>query len=268
MTDDSTLQSDSQYSLIKILVIWAAAALPMGLLSWVVVPAIAPDFGTNPLGSAVTRVLWMTLGLVWLFVLTMIIVYAEEGNIRWATITKRLRLNKPKHPNTGEPQARLWLWLIPFVILVALVQIALGRVLVDAWLSIFPFFEAPPGFDAGKALGSPEIQAQLENAWWFLGLFVVFGVFNTFLGEELLFRGVLLPKMNGVFGKWDWVANGIFFGFYHLSQPWGILGSCVTGFLYAYPTRRYRSTWFSVILHSAQSVFIIFLILGIVLGLA
>jgi membrane protease YdiL (CAAX protease family) len=73
--------------------------------------------------------------------------------------------------------------------------------------------------------------------------------------------------MTGVFGKWDWVANGVLFGFYHLSQPWGILRSIITGLLYSYPTKRYRSTWMGVILHSAQSVFVIFLILGLVLGL-
>ncbi|MBN1306015.1 MAG: hypothetical protein JXA13_16380 [Anaerolineales bacterium] len=32
---------------------------------------------------------------------------------------------------------------------------------------------------------------------------------NTVLGEELLFRGLLLPRMQGVFGKWDWLANGL-----------------------------------------------------------
>ena len=32
-------------------------------------------------------------------------------------------------------------------------------------------------------------------------------IFNYILGEELLFRGVLLPRMNGGIGRWDWVAN-------------------------------------------------------------
>ena len=261
-------ESNAQYSLAKILGFWAAAAVPMALLSWVVIPALAPDFETDPLGSGVTRVVLMTLGLIWQFVLAMIIVYREEGDLRWTTVRRRLRLNKPRDPKTGERRGKLWLWLIPFLIAIALVDIALGGFLVDIWVSIFPFFEAPPGFDAGEILGSPGIQAQLVNAWWFLGLFIVFAVFNTFLGEELLFRGALLPKMNGVFGKWDWVANGVLFGFYHLSQPWGILSSIITGMLYAYPARRFRSTWMSVIVHSAQSVFFIFLILGLVLGLA
>ena len=37
-----------QYSLARILGIWAAAAVPMGILGWVVAPALAPDIAENP----------------------------------------------------------------------------------------------------------------------------------------------------------------------------------------------------------------------------
>jgi hypothetical protein len=72
-----------------------------------------------------------------------------------------------------------------------------------------------------------------------------------------------------VFGKWSWTANGVLFGFYHLHQPWGIVGSIVSGaFFYAFPTLKFRITWMGVIVHSGQSVYLAFLILGVVLGLA
>jgi uncharacterized protein len=75
--------------------------------------------------------------------------------------------------------------------------------------------------------------------------------------------------MEGVFGKWSWVANGLLFGCYHVHQPWGIVESVIGGvFFLAYPSWRFRSTWLGVIVHSAQSVFFAFLVLGIVLGLA
>ena len=98
-----------QYSLAKILGIWALAAAPMGILGWIVSPLLAPDFESDPLGSGVTRVVLLTLGLVWLFVLSMIIVRQEEGDLRWATIKRRLRLNTPREPTTGQPRPRLWL---------------------------------------------------------------------------------------------------------------------------------------------------------------
>jgi len=264
----SEKRSTAQYSLAKILGLWAAAALPMALLSWVIIPAVGPAFDADPKGAAVTRVALMGLGLLWEFALVLIMVFREEGDLRWATLRRRLWLNGPRDPESGEPRRKLWWWLVPLVVAVALVEMALGGMLEELWVSLFPFLRAPSGFDAGVALGMPEVQAQLVGAWGFLGLFAVFAALNTFLGEELLFRGVLLPKMAGVFGRWDWVANGLLFGFYHLSQPWGILDSCITGLFFAYPVRRFKSTWFAVILHSAQSVFFLFLILGIVLGLA
>jgi len=126
----------------------------------------------------------------------------------------------------------------------------------------------PAGYGIDAVFESQEILARLEGAWWFFALFVIQAALNTILGEELLFRGVLLPKMEGVLGRWSWVANGVLFGLYHVHQPWGIPKSILTGFLCTFPAYRYRSTWMSIILHSAQSVIFAFLVLGVVLGLA
>jgi hypothetical protein len=53
------------------------------------------------------------------------------------------------------------------------------------------------------------------------------------------------------------------------SQPWGMLSSMGAGaFPYALPAQRFRSTWMSIIVHSVQNVYFLFLILGLVLGLA
>ena len=91
--------------------------------------------------------------------------------------------------------------------------------------------------------------------------------FNTLLGEELLFRGVLLPRMRGVFGKRDWVANGTIFALYHLHMPWAILPTLVDGiFLDAYPSRRFQSAWMGIIVHSGQSVLLVGLFLALVLS--
>jgi membrane protease YdiL (CAAX protease family) len=268
MNNSTATQSNDQYSLAKILGIWALATVPMTILSWVVYPVVTPDFEANPLGAGVTRMNVILVGLIWQFVLAMIIVYREEGDLRWATIKRRLRLNTTLDPNTGQPRGRLWLWFAPLFIGVLLKDMILSSKLIDFWVSIFPFFAAPPGFDAGAILGSAEVQAQLYGAWWFLGLFVVMMVFNSILGEEFLFRGVLLPKMEGVFGKWDWVANGVLFGFYHLHQPWHMLRTIIFGsFLWSLPAKRFRSTWISIAVHSVASVYLIFLVLGIVLGL-
>lgn len=257
-----------QYSPAKILGIWALAALPMGVLGWIVFPLLAPDFASNPVAFGATRLLVLTVGLVWLFVLSLIIVRREEGDLRWATVKRRLQLTTPREPASGEPRARLWLWVVPLLLAVIVVQLALSSPIRSVWVSVFPFFAEPPGHSPNAIFQSRDTLARLAGAWWFFALFIVNAAFNTILGEEFLFRGVLLPRMVGVFGRWSWVANGVLFGFYHLHQPWGMPSSVLTGLMYAFPVFRFRSTWMSIVLHSAQSVYIAFLVLGIVLGLA
>ena len=188
---DRATAAGAQYSLARILGIWALAAVPMGVLGWIVFPALVPDPGSDPIAAGVRRIALLTGGLIWLFVLSMIIVRQEEGDLRWTTIKRRLRLNAPRDPVTGGTRRGLWLWVVPFLV------------------------------------------------------------------------------ASVVFGKWSWLANGVLFGFYHVHQPWSIVESAIGGaFFFAYPSSRLRSTWMGVIVHSAQSVFFAFLVLGVVLGLA
>jgi membrane protease YdiL (CAAX protease family) len=237
----------------------------MWLVGWVAYPALSA--GLPPMDAGLLRLKLFIVGLVWQFVLSMIILYREEGNVRLGTISRRFWLNHPKSARSGETKKALWWWLIPLIVFVAAVEIGLRSTLVNVWTGIFPFFAEPEGYDMA-AMFTPELRAQLVGAWGLLGLYLVSSLFNTFLGEEFLFRGVLLPKMEGVFGKWDWVANGVLFSFYHLHQPWGILATLLGDLTLAYSGKRFRSNWFPIIIHSGQSVFFLFLILGLVLGLA
>jgi uncharacterized protein len=157
---------------------------------------------------------------------------------------------------------------VPFIVAVAVIELVLNTPLENAWVSVFPFLAEPEGYSFDAILGSQQILQRLVGAWWFLALVVVQAIFNTILGEEFLFRGVLLPRMEGVFGRGSWVANSVLFALYHVHVPWVIPNAFLTGLLYTYPAYRYRCTWMSIIVHSAQSVYFAFLVLGIVLGLA
>ncbi|HSF79687.1 MAG TPA: CPBP family intramembrane glutamic endopeptidase [Anaerolineales bacterium] len=254
-----------QYTLWQILGIWLAGGAPMWLLGWVAYPVMSA--GLPAIDASLLRIRLLTGGLIWQFVLAMGILYREEGNIRLSTIRRRFWLNHPVSARTGETKKALWWWIIPLFLLAAFVNLALKPPLVDLWGKIVPFLAEPKGYDM-SSIFTPELRAQWVGAWGLLGLFFVFALFNSVLGEEFLFRGVLLPKMQGTFGKWDWVANGVIFGLYHLHQPWGILDTILTGWIMAFSGKRFRSNWFPIILHSGETVFILFLILGLVLGLA
>jgi membrane protease YdiL (CAAX protease family) len=215
--------------------------------------------------AGLLRIKLFTAGLIWQFVLSMLILYREERNIRIETIRRRFWLNGPVSPRTGQKDRRLWWVILPLFFLMIVLELGLDPVLNGTWTKIFPFLAEPQGYSP-ETLFAPELRFLWVGAWDLLALQVVLSLFNTFLGEEFLFRGVLLPRMKGAFGRWDWVANGVLFGVYHLHQPWGLPGNIVSGLLLAFTGKRYRSNWFPIILHSGQSVYFIVLILGLVLA--
>jgi len=260
MSETTSTQSNEQYSLGKILGIWAIVSLPLVLATRLIVPLIVPHINLHP-----GIVYWwiMILGMAWQFVVSMWIVYREEGDLRWATIRCRFWLNKPRDPKTGESKARLFWWLVPGSLLTAVI----GFVLADyidaplAWL--FPSLATPLYSDLSQ-LSTPEFL----GAWWLMGIFLVSFAFNYFLGEEFLFRGVLLPKMKGVFGKWDWVANAVLFGLYHIHWAPSMLSIIVMGLPGIWLSRRFRSNWMYIIIHGVEGLMTFVAILGIILGMA
>lgn len=230
-----------QYSKLRVFGIWAAAALPMGALAWIVAPAIAG----GDRADLVPALVWcLTAGLVWQFVLILLL---NRFSLRG------LWLQRPS-TSDGRRGGRVWLWVVPFVLGFGLLQFV-------------PFgVRAIASHDFGSLLASDDGHALLRGNWGLFGLIVVMFVFNTVLGEELLFRGLLLPRMRTAFGRADWVANGFLMGLYHLHQPWSIPSSIVAGMLMAYPTRRWRSAWMGIIVHSSQSVVLAAVILTLVLA--
>jgi uncharacterized protein len=242
-----------QYKRRAIFAIWAAAALPMAALAWLVAPALEDRFagaGNVPLAKALITSL--TIGLVWQFVLVAVLVGREQRSLRWSRIREALWLRSPRSPRSGRVGGRVWLIVIPLIAALAAEE-------------LIPRVALPENRDFATLLESDAGKAFLEGAWGWYGLILVMFLFNTALGEELLFRGFLLPRMNGAFGRGDWVANGILFAGYHLHVPWVIPAGLLDTFILAYPTKRYRSAWIGIAVHSAQSVVFAVLVLTLVI---
>jgi membrane protease YdiL (CAAX protease family) len=239
----------TQYSRTTIYAIWAAAALPMGALSWIVAPAVADGTGIESMVRPLLAC--MTVGLVWQFVLAMVLVGHEQRSLRWSRLREALWLRSPRSPRSGRVGGRTWFVLVPLIV---------GFGVAHA----FGVVPSPVDRDFGAFLGTDAGKAFFDGAWDLFGLWAVMAVFNTVLGEELLFRGVLLPRMRDAFGERDWVANGVLFGFYHLHAPWAIPGALLDTFTIVWGTKRYRSAWVGIAVHSAQNVFLAVLLLTLV----
>jgi len=243
-----------QWSLPRIVGTWAAAALPMATLSWVVAPwLVGAGVFEGPSAWLQALTLCLTAGLIWQFALVVILIRREQGSLHWPVLKNALWLTAPRSPHTGRKGGRLW-WL--------LVPLALALAAEEA----LPTLPTPVIRDLGLILGSPAGQHFMSGNWGWLAALVTMFVFNTVLGEELFFRGLLLPRMNRVFGRWDWVANGFLFAIYHLHEPWVIPQALlVDTFVLAGSSRRYRSALIGIAVHSAQSIYFTALVLALVL---
>jgi membrane protease YdiL (CAAX protease family) len=241
-----------QYGPARIIGTWAAAALPMAALAWVIAPRFAHLLG-GPAALPRALILALLVGLMWQFVLVLVLVRREQGSLRWSVVKDALWLQAPRRPSTGRRGGRLWLILVPLIAAMAAEE-------------MLPALPTPATRDLALFLGSDVGHGFLSGNWSWLGIILALQVFNTVLGEELLFRGLLLPRMRGTFGRWDWLANGVLFAVYHLHEPWVIPQTLLVDTLaVAFPSARYRSALIGIFVHSAQSVVFSALTLALVL---
>lgn len=250
--DIATARPVRQLTVMQVLGVWAAAALPMAALAWIVAPLVADQLdGPAPLSRAL--IVALTAGLVWQGALVAILVHREQRTLRWAVLRDALWLRSPVDPKTGRRGGRVWLVLIPLILLFGIEE-------------MLPSFPAPSARDLATFLDSTAGHAIFDGSWAWFAVVVVMVLFNTVLGEELLFRGYLLPRMADAFGRGDWLANGVLFAVYHLHMPWAIPWTMLDAFALAWPTKHYRSAWLGIIVHSTQSLVILGAVLAVVLG--
>jgi hypothetical protein len=85
-----------------------------------------------------------TVALIWEFVVALIIAHRGEGDLRWATIRRRLRVNAPLDRRTGDACRKPWWWLAPLVILHFAGALFISGMLDELSVRILLFL-APPG---------------------------------------------------------------------------------------------------------------------------
>jgi len=224
----------------------------MGFVAWVGAPLLARTF-EGPTAFSRALILALTAGLFWQCVLVLWLLRREQGTLRWSVARRALWLQAPASAHSGRRGGRLWWVLLPMTALVAAEQ-------------LIPVLPHPASHDFSTLLNSSAGHALLTSGPLWPAIVLVQMVLNTVLGEELLFRGLLLPRMSGAFGRWDWLVNGLLFATYHLHQPWTMPGALVDTLSLAYPARRYHSAVLSILVHSSQTVFFAIAAAALLLG--
>lgn len=89
----------------------------------------------------------------------------------------------------------------------------------------------------------------LRGNWKFFITYVTIGLVFNVVGEELYYRGYLLPRMRGVFGRYDWLASSLLFTAKHVYQPWALPGIFVGALCFGIAAGPLGSVRLAVVYH-------------------
>jgi membrane protease YdiL (CAAX protease family) len=167
---------------------------------------------------------------------------------------------------------RGWLWSIAGLVVTFLsigVLAFSAQWLVTAIPAIAPpdFFPVwlKPGASFSVALFADFIGAPLKGNWGVALLFVVMLFFNI-AGEELWWRGYILPRQELAHGRWAWAIHGLLWLLWHVTfYPWQALALLPICLVIPFIAQRLHNTWPAVIIH-LQNAAVLVLVLALVVG--
>jgi membrane protease YdiL (CAAX protease family) len=172
---------------------------------------------------------------------------AQPGNT-WRTFARRFRF-------VPIPR-REWTWML----LAFPLMVGLGLALewtVPLLAQIFPPAPAAPALFANPQASVREGGAAtffgvpMAGNVWLLGFWLVWGIVGV-LGEEIIWRGYLLPRMEQTHGRAAWLINGLLWnGLFHLYTLYNLFTDLPFMLLIPFLAQRTQSTWTAVILHLA-----------------
>jgi membrane protease YdiL (CAAX protease family) len=97
----------------------------------------------------------------------------------------------------------------------------------------------------------------LQGAWWIPVYYAVVMLVFNIGGEELWWRGYVLPRQELVFGNITWLVHGIAWSVFHLFiQPtlWDTVRMAITGIALSFVAQRTKSTWPGLVGHGCGNL--------------
>jgi membrane protease YdiL (CAAX protease family) len=233
-----------QLGLGTILLMFAWPAIWYTLLIYVFLRPFIPDGGTTPTWFLLLVII---LGSGAELVAGLALLQREGFQMSIAALRNRIRIRWPKGWKA---------WALAMFVLILGMGLSMAMGSLNAKLASAPGFTPPAWWPAAS---NPTIQVNsaadvfpdinLVGNYPFVFLYFVIGlVFNIF-GEEIYYRGYLLPRMRGAFGRWDWVANGVLFTLKHVYQRWLYPGLLVGGLCFAFAAGPLESLPLAMVYH-------------------
>lgn len=150
--------------------------------------------------------------------------------------------------------ARLWLKPIRISdvllgLVVGLIGLTIYKELqgVTSWLLDFWPFGLPKWqhqiFGDGMFFGIP-----VEQNSWLIAIFLIIYLTNV-IGEEVWWRGYILPRQVKGIGRNAWLANGLLWTLFHLFQPWDIISLIPIALVISFMSQYRQSAWIGIVAH-------------------
>jgi membrane protease YdiL (CAAX protease family) len=207
--------------------IYIPAALLMYFLTRYLIPYLSQTTGQE------TILFWFIVGGLGIFVpliITGILILKAEGyKFSRNTWIKRLRFR-------GITKNDL-IWCLVGLVLVGIISL----IIMKALELIIGKFDSSPAFMLFDPL--------TKGRYWLLIVWFPYWILNI-LGEEFLWRGVMLPRQEIAFGKNAWVIHGFGWGLFHIAFGWQLLITLIPLiFIQSYIVQRTKNTWIGVLMH-------------------
>jgi membrane protease YdiL (CAAX protease family) len=192
------------------------------------IPVLSRVTGAEPI------VLWFLVGGLGVFapmLLVALILLRREGALtRPGVWTERLRFR----PMTAGD----WLWGLGALMVFGGFMAAL----MAGVRALFGEVHLQPPFMSLEPL--------TPGRFWILAAWVPFWVLNI-MGEEIAWRGVILPRQEAAFGRHAWLVQGMGWLLFHLAFGWQImLMAFPLIFLLPYVVQRRQNSWVGVLMHA------------------
>jgi len=88
-----------------------------------------------------------------------------------------------------------------------------------------------------------------KGRYWLLLVWAPYWILNI-MGEEFLWRGVMLPRQEIAFGKYTWIIHGFGWSLFHVAFGWQLLITLIPLiFIQLYIVQKTKNSWIGVIMH-------------------
>jgi len=151
------------------------------------------------------------------FLLAIFILRREGLQFRWPALKTRLNLRWGGWKAWG---LFILIFVVAFVLTFPLMSTSKGIALAVSPPDWFPASQNPLKDVNGVEDALPGVT--FKGNYLFLLLFLFTGIMNI-IGEDTYYRGVLIPKLHGMFGRYAWLAGGVLFSLKHVYVWWRML---------------------------------------------